>query len=101
MIVSDAFCSVEVPEKPSFCGLDEDMMRRMYNRLKYGFFIGRGWCYDKQPKSYHDLVIVSSAWKSNKELKQERQAILALESLGRVIQIEPDVWQTVDYDETK
>ena len=92
--------NITIPDKPSFSGLDDDMMRKMYNRLKYCFRLHIGWSYQKQPKTYEDLVIVGSVYKSDNELKKERQAVLALESIGMIKKVGNELWQTIDYDES-
>ena len=90
---------IEIPKVKSFTGLDDDMMRRMYNRLKYAFKLNVGWIQRSQPRPYYDLVIVGYLWKNKNTLYRERQALLALEQLGKVKCLGNDCWQTTDYDE--
>ncbi|KKQ99339.1 MAG: hypothetical protein UT24_C0024G0014 [Candidatus Woesebacteria bacterium GW2011_GWB1_39_12] len=92
---------IDIPKVKSFTGLDDDMMRRMYNRLKYAFKLNVGWIQRSQPRPYYDLVIVSYFWKSKNQLYRERQALLALEQVGKVKHLGNDCWQTTDYNQSE
>lgn len=95
--------TISVPDVKTFCGLDEAYMTMMYNRMRYAFQIGKGWVYKKQPISLYDLIIVGYLHKSDKQNFKERQALLALEQLGKIKRLGfvdwflDEIWVTCDY----
>lgn len=70
-----------IPTVSSWCGLDEQIMDEMYDKIKKAGEI-----------TYSDLVIVGWCYKSDDESYRERQALLALESLGKVIRKQTLLW---------
>lgn len=62
-----------IPTVTSWSGLDERIMDKMYEQIK-----------EKGDTPYYDLVILGWSYKSEEQSYRERQALLALESLGKI-----------------